>query len=86
MASPDPIRPRSARGVDRRHPPHAVADVVGDEQRTRPIHRNADRATARIAVRVDEAGQHVLGRSGRLAVARDLYICQRDRSHFGAAL
>ena len=40
-----------------------VADIVGDEQGAGPIDRDSNRAAARLALRVEEAGQYVDRRS-----------------------
>jgi NAD(P)-dependent dehydrogenase (short-subunit alcohol dehydrogenase family) len=52
----------------RRHAPDRVADVVGDQQRALLVDRDADRAALRLALVVEEAGQHVLRLARRLAV------------------
>jgi hypothetical protein len=42
--------------------PDDVAYIVGDQQRARAVGNDPDRATLRLAVRAEEAGQHVLYR------------------------
>src|SRR5690349_15462937 len=42
-----------------RHAPHGVPHVVRDEQRAALVDRDADRASARLALRVDEVGEHL---------------------------
>jgi len=55
--------------------PDDVADVVGHEQGTAAIERDADRATARLAIGIHEATQHLGGKSHRTSVL------ERDEHH-----
>jgi hypothetical protein len=50
---------RATPGPPRAHPPDSVADVVRDQERAGPVDRDSDRAAERLAVLVDEVGQHV---------------------------
>ena len=54
--------------VGGRDAPDRIADVVGDQQRAGLVDRDADRAAARLAVGVEEAGDDVLGLAARMAV------------------
>jgi hypothetical protein len=49
----------------RRDAPDRIADVIGNEQRTGAIDRDTHRPAKRIAVAVDEAGEHILGQPAR---------------------
>src|SRR5436190_20777501 len=52
----------------RRYAPDRVADVVGDQKRALLVEPDTDGAALRLALVVEEAGQHVLRRPRRLAV------------------
>ncbi|MBA2690747.1 MAG: hypothetical protein H0U63_08090, partial [Burkholderiales bacterium] len=52
------------------NPPHDVAHVVGNKQRTRPVDRDANRTAECLAVRADEAGEHILGHTGRATIRK----------------
>src|ERR1700722_16099311 len=60
----------SSRSLLRRwsHTPHRVADVVGHQQRALLVDLDADRPPLRLAIAVEETGQHVLRLAGGLAV------------------
>ena len=47
----------------RRYAPDHIADIVGHQQRTRSIHRHADRPAARFALLVQEPAHDVLGQT-----------------------
>src|SRR5216683_5421462 len=47
------------------HAPDAVADIVGDQERARAVHGDADRTATRIAVIVEKAREHVDRLAGR---------------------
>src|SRR5690349_19741875 len=51
----------------RRHAPHGVADIVGDQERALAVYSDADRPALRFALVVEEAGQHVPGLARGLA-------------------
>jgi hypothetical protein len=51
---------RSARG----HAPDPFSHVVGDQQSAISRDRDADRTPAGVALRVEETGEHILGRAG----------------------
>src|ERR1700694_2950082 len=52
----------------RRYPPNRVAYVVGDEQRARSIHGDADRAAPGLALSANEAGEHIFRFAGGTAI------------------
>src|SRR4249919_4051771 len=61
-------KPPEKRSARRHDPPDDVADIVGHQHRAMAIHHHAHRAAMRLSLRIEEAGQHVLDRTGRLAV------------------
>src|SRR4026207_1267398 len=44
--------------------PDDIADVIRNEQRARSIHHHAHRAAERVAVGIEETGEHVFRRAG----------------------
>src|SRR6185295_137980 len=69
----------AARSRRRADPPDRVADIVGHQQRAALVDGDADRTAHRVAVLLDEAGEHV----DRLA--RGLAVCKRHEDHLVAA-
>ena len=72
---PPPSAVRSCRDrrsdlVARCDPPDSIADVVGHEQGAIRVKRDAHRSTHRVSVRQQESAQEILGRAGRLPIAK----------------
>src|SRR5216683_2408067 len=72
------LRLTRRRLLRRRHAPHRVADIVGDQERALLVDLDADRTALGFALVVEEAGQHVLRRARRLAVG------ERHKNHLVA--
>src|ERR1700735_1039383 len=51
-----------------RHTPHRIADIVGHQQRALLVDLDADRPSLRLAIAVEETGQHFLRRTRWLAI------------------
>src|ERR1700686_3746011 len=55
--------------LSRRHPRHRVSEILSGQQCSGPIDGGASRPPVRLILRVDEAGDDVLGLAARLSAA-----------------
>src|SRR6185369_1412326 len=63
--------------------PDRIADVVRDQKSAAFVHHHADGTALRVAVSIEEAGEHILGHSLRPAILErheDHLVAVRDRA------